>query len=37
MVKMRIGNGACSFLISKEQAQSLFPRTDIENLLPGSK
>ncbi len=37
MVKMRIGNGACSFLVSKEQAQSLFPRTEIENLLPGSK
>ncbi len=36
MVKMRIGNGACSFLVSKEQAQNLFPRAEIENLLPGS-
>ncbi len=36
MVKMRIGNGACSILLSKEQAQSLFPRAEIENLLPGS-
>lgn len=34
MVQMRIGNGACSFLLSKEQAQKLFPKEKIEKLLP---
>lgn len=32
-VQMRIGNGACSFLISKEQALKLFPKEKIEKLL----
>lgn len=36
MVKMRIGNGACSFLLSKEQALMLFPKENIEKLLSGS-
>lgn len=34
MVQMRIGNGACSVLLSKEQAQNLFPKEKIEKLLP---
>ena len=34
MVQMRIGNGACSVLLSKEQAQKLFPEEKIEKLLP---
>lgn len=34
MVQMRIGNGACSFLLSKEQAQKLFPKEKFEKLLP---
>lgn len=34
MVQMRIGNGACSILLSKEQAQNLFPEEKIEKLLP---
>lgn len=33
IVKMRIGNGACSFLLSKEQAEKLFPKEKIEKLL----
>lgn len=36
MVKMRIGDGACSFMLSKEQAQKLFPKEKIERLLSGS-
>ena len=34
MVQMRIGNGACSVLLSKEQAQNLFPEEKVEKLLP---
>ena len=34
MVQMRIGNGACSVLLSKEQAQKLFPAEKLEKLLP---
>lgn len=34
MVQMRIGNGACSVLLSKEQAQNLFLKEKIEKLLP---
>lgn len=34
MVQMRIGNGACSVLLSKEQAQNLFPKEKIKKLLP---
>ena len=34
MVQMRIGNGACSVLLSKEQAQKLSPEEKIEKLLP---
>ncbi len=34
MVKMRIGNGSCSFMLSKEQAKDLFPKEKIEKLLP---
>jgi preprotein translocase subunit SecD len=34
MVQMRIGNGACSVLLSKEQAQNMFPKEKIEKLLP---
>lgn len=33
MVQMRIGNGACSILLSKEQAQNLFPKEKVEKLL----
>lgn len=34
IVKMRIGNGACSFLLSKEQAKRLFTKEKVEKLLP---
>lgn len=30
LVKMKLGNGACSFLISKEEALRLFPKAQIE-------
>lgn len=36
VVRMRIGNGACSFMLTKEQAQKLFPKDKIEELLSGS-
>lgn len=36
MVKMRIGNGACSFMLSKEQAKDLFPKEKIDKLLQGN-
>lgn len=36
MVQMRIENGACSFLLSKKQAQNLFSKENIEKLLPES-
>lgn len=36
LVKMQIGNGACSFLISREQALKLFPKEKIDKLLSGS-
>lgn len=37
MVKMRIDNGACSFLLSKYQAQKFFPKDIIEKLLSESR
>lgn len=35
LVRMRIANGACSFLLSEEQAQKFFPKETIEKLLAG--
>lgn len=36
MVKMRIENGACSFLLAKRKAQELFPKEKMEKLLSRS-
>lgn len=34
MVKMQIDNGACSFMLSRQQAERLFSKSAIDQLLP---